>query len=71
MSNLRDNEEHFQLLVETLPGVVYRRRNDALASILYVNDAVESLTGYSREAFLEGLLTFAGLWLVSRPAAKA
>ena len=61
MSNLRDNEEHFQLLVETLPGVVYRRRNDALASILYVNDAVESLTGYSREAFLEGLLTFAGL----------
>jgi len=61
MSNLYDNEQHFQLLVETLPGVVYRRRNDALASILYVNEAVESLTGYTREAFLEGMTTFAGL----------
>jgi diguanylate cyclase (GGDEF)-like protein/PAS domain S-box-containing protein len=61
MSDLRESEERFRLLVETLPGVVYRRRNDALASILYVNDAVQSLTGYSRQAFLEGTLTFAGL----------
>jgi len=61
MSDLRNSEEDFRLLVENLPGVVYRRRNDALAPMLYVSDAVESLTGYSREAFLEGGVTFASL----------
>jgi diguanylate cyclase (GGDEF)-like protein/PAS domain S-box-containing protein len=40
--------------------------------MLYVNDAVEALTGYSREEFLQGALTFAELChLDDRPAYDA
>jgi diguanylate cyclase (GGDEF)-like protein/PAS domain S-box-containing protein len=61
LSILRDSEERFRLLVENFPGVVYLRRNDALASIVYINDAVKALTGYSREEVLARAITFADL----------
>jgi diguanylate cyclase (GGDEF)-like protein/PAS domain S-box-containing protein len=57
----RDSEERFRHLVENFPGVVYVRRHGALASIQYVNDAIERLIGYSREEVLGGAITFAGL----------
>ena len=60
-TRLRDSEERFRLLADNLPGVVYLRRNDERQSILYVNAAVETLTGYSREAFLDGSITLSGL----------
>lgn len=60
-TTLRDSEERFRLLADNLPGVVYLRRNDEQYSMVYLNDAVETLTGYSREAFLDGSITFAGL----------
>ena len=56
-----DGEERFRRLVENFPGVVYLRRNDALGSIQYVNDAIEDLIGYSREEVLAREITFAGL----------
>ena len=61
MTPPHDSEERFRRLVENFPGVVYLRRNDALGSIQYVNDAIEGLIGYSREEVLEGAITFAGL----------
>jgi len=61
MTPSHDGEERFRRLVENFPGVVYLRRNDALASIQYVNDAIEGLTGYSPEEVLARAITFAGL----------
>jgi len=61
MSILHDGEERFRLLVENLPGVVYLRRNDVHTSTLYVTDAIEALTGYSRQSFLDRAITFVDL----------
>lgn len=61
MTQSLDGEERFRRLVENFPGVVYLRRSDGLGSIQYVNDAIEHLTGYSREEVLAREITFAGL----------
>ena len=51
----------FRVLLENLPGVVYRCRNDAAWSMLFISPYVETLTGHSGKAFLNGEVTFAEL----------
>lgn len=53
--------EEFRALAESVPGVVYRCRLDPGRTVLYVNRAVESLTGFPEADFLEGRLSFADL----------
>lgn len=51
----------FRVLLENLPGVVYRCRNDEAWSMMFISPYVETLTGHSPRAFLEGRVSFAEL----------
>lgn len=59
---LRESEERFRKLAENIPGVVYLRKYDDRHSMLYLNDAVESVTGYRKEEFLENRVSFEELY---------
>ncbi|MCP4643779.1 MAG: PAS domain S-box protein [bacterium] len=59
---LRESEERFRNLAENVPGVIYLCRNDARWTMLYLNDAVEPLTGYPKEEFLADRLSFVDLY---------
>ncbi|MFH0983504.1 MAG: PAS domain-containing protein [Planctomycetota bacterium] len=59
---LRASERRFPLLAENIPGVVYLCRNDRRYTMRYLNDAVEVLTGYPKEEFLEDRVSFADLY---------
>jgi len=56
------SEMKFRMLAENTPIVVYQCKNDARFTFLYLNDAVEKLTGYSKKAFLEEGLSFFDLY---------
>lgn len=58
---MRKIEASFRLLTDNLPGVVYLQRLDDRPSMVYVNQVVETLTGYSRKAFLSHAITFGEL----------
>lgn len=60
--SLRDSEERFRLLAENIPGTIYLCRNDPHYSMLFLNDNVEQLTGYTAEEFISGKLHFADLY---------
>ncbi len=59
---LRASEERFRMLVDNIPGVVYLCQNDERYTMLFLNDAVERLTGYEKEAFLEDRISFVDLF---------
>ena len=48
--------QRFQLLADSVPGVVYLCRHDATFSLLYLNDRVQDLTGFPKEEFLQNRL---------------
>lgn len=54
---LQESESRLQTMISNFPGAVYRCRNDARWTMLYLSDAVERLTGHKSEEFLsaEGL----------------
>lgn len=58
----RHNEEQMRLLAENVPGVIYQCANNYTFDMLYLNDAVEALTGYSKNQFLRGEITFRDLY---------
>ncbi|HEX8037922.1 MAG TPA: PAS domain S-box protein, partial [Chryseosolibacter sp.] len=59
---LAASERKFRLLAENIPGAIYLCRNDERYSVLYLNDAVEALTGFPAADFFSGKVTFAGLF---------
>lgn len=59
---LRASEARFRTLAENIHGVVYVCRNDARFSLLYVNDAIEQLTGYAKPQFLSGEISLVDLY---------
>lgn len=59
---LRASEERFRVLARSIPGTIYLCRNDARYTMLYLNEAVRHLTGYSKEDFLEGRIDFVQLY---------
>ena len=59
---LRESEEMWRRLAETLPGTVYVCRNDARYSMLFLSPPVEELTGYPREDFLSDRISFIDLF---------
>ncbi len=52
------SEERFRTLVRNVPGVVYLRRNDDRYSALFLNDAIQDVTGYPAVDFLEDRVCF-------------
>jgi two-component system cell cycle sensor histidine kinase/response regulator CckA len=61
-AELRQSEERFRVLAENIPGVIYLCRNDERWTMLFLNDAVEELTGYPKEDFLSDQVRFADLY---------
>jgi PAS domain S-box-containing protein len=59
---LQQSEARFRVLAENIPGVVYQCRNDDRYTLIYINDAVETLTGYPRSLFVSGELTLMDLY---------
>jgi PAS domain S-box-containing protein len=57
--DLRRSEERFRLVAEHAPGVVYLCRNDPRWTMLYLNEAIEPLTGHSRADFLADRIGYA------------
>ena len=53
--------ELFETLAENLPATVYLSHNDEHYTKLYLNSAVEALTGYPTDDFLWGRVSFADL----------
>ncbi len=61
-ASLRQSEEQFRILAENVPGVIYLCRNDPRFTVIYVNKAIEELTGYPKEMFLENKISFVELY---------
>jgi PAS domain S-box-containing protein len=59
---LRKSNERFRLLAENVPGVIYLCKNDERYTMLYLNDWVESMTGYTKEDFLQDKISFVDLY---------
>ncbi len=55
---LRESELKYRTLAENIPSVVYQCKNDSRYTFIYLNDAIEELTGYPKEAFLRDGLSF-------------
>lgn len=60
--NLRMSEEKYRALAENIPNVVYQCKNDSRYTFIYLNNAIEKLTGYSKSDFLENGLSFFDLY---------
>lgn len=58
---LRTSERQHRSLISNLPGVAFRCRADADWSMLFISDAVEPLTGWPVQDFLDNRITFAQL----------
>lgn len=57
-TTLREHQRFQTTLLNNLPGVVYRCRNDENWSMEFISDGVLELTGYSPSDFLEGRVSF-------------
>lgn len=49
---MQAGEETLHLFADTIPGVIYLSKNDEHYTMLYINKAVEALTGYKKDDFL-------------------
>ncbi|MEK6573186.1 MAG: GAF domain-containing protein, partial [Chloroflexota bacterium] len=58
---LRKSEQRFRILAENIPGVIYQCKDNERYTLLYVNDAIEALTGYPKEDFLEDRISLVDL----------
>jgi PAS domain S-box-containing protein len=56
------SEEKFKLLAENIPGTIYLCHNDKTYSMIYLNDHVKIITGYSAEEFTSGKISFVDLY---------
>lgn len=53
LAALSESEERYGDLVRNIPGAVYRSRLDVFCSKLFIGSAVEEITGYAVERFLD------------------
>ena len=60
--DLKESEEKFRILAENIPGVIYLSLNDEMKTLVYLNDEVKKLTGYSKEEFMRNDITFSDLY---------
>lgn len=55
-------DEKFKILAENAPGAIYLCHNDDDYSVIYLNDHIEAITGYSASEFYSKEVTFAKLF---------
>ncbi len=66
---LCESQERFRLLAEHIPGAIYLCKNDERYTMQYISDAVEKLTGYPKQDFLQDKVSFTELYHPSDVAA--
>lgn len=59
---LRASERRFRLLAENIPGVIFLCRNDARFTMLFLNNQIETITGYPQELFLNSRMSITDLF---------
>lgn len=59
---LRTSEEEYRSLIRNMPGVAFRCLLDDAWSTLFISDAVEGITGWSAQDFIERRITFGQLY---------
>jgi PAS domain S-box-containing protein len=59
---LTQSEQRFRILAENIPGVIYLCNNDERYTMLYINNQVETLTGYSAQEFLNDEISFVEMY---------
>ncbi|HLP64646.1 PAS domain S-box protein [Flavobacterium sp.] len=60
-SIIYESEEKFRLIANNIPGTVYLSKFDEQGTKVYLNDEIEELTGYAKEDFLQGKISFISL----------
>lgn len=55
--HLYESEERFRILSENIPGVIYLCKIDDEFTTIYINQHIESLTGYSIDEFETGTIS--------------
>ena len=58
---IEESERKFRTLTENVPGVIYLCENNDAYTMLFVNDAIQELTGYPKEIFLECNISYSDL----------
>lgn len=58
---IKESEEKFRLLANNIPGTVHLSKYDEKWSKIYLNDEIETLTGYTKEDFLSGKIFYIDL----------
>ena len=56
-----ESEEKFRLLADNIPGTIYLSKNDTHFTKLYLNNQIETLTGYPKSDFLENKIQYGNL----------
>ncbi|MFP6847099.1 MAG: PAS domain S-box protein [Pseudomonas sp.] len=59
---LRDSEQQYRSLISNIPGVSFRCLLDADWTMLFVSDAVQTLTGWSADDFISKRLSISALY---------
>lgn len=58
---INDSEERFRLLADNIPGTIYLSKYDSKFTKIYLNNEIEKLTGYSKEAFLSNEIFYSDI----------
>lgn len=58
---LRNREQQYRSLISNLPGVAFRCHLDDDWTVLFISDAIETISGYSAQDFVERRITFNSL----------
>lgn len=59
---LRSSEQQYRSLIGNIPGVSFRCLLDRNWSMLFISDAVQTLTGYSADDFISGRCSIADMY---------
>lgn len=59
---VKDVDNKFKILAENVPGAIYLCHNDDDYSVIYLNDHIQEITGFTAEEFYRKEITFAKLF---------
>ncbi len=57
-----ESEQKFRMLADNIPAIIYLCKNDSQYTMLYLNEKIKSITGYSQSLFLTEKLSFVDLY---------
>ncbi|MFH1041914.1 MAG: tetratricopeptide repeat protein [bacterium] len=57
-----ESEQRFRMLADNVPGIIYLCKNDRNFTMVYLNDQIKKITGYSKALFLTEKLSLVNLY---------